>query len=486
VIIFVSGKVATKEDAELVQCMDLIDLLSPGLYEAVITDADPAAEDSKLVHGRYRFALERRTLSDIRALGGNDAEHDRRFATVARLSQVNESLYQTFVRPTVRAAVTPAIADAIRQVHPKRFGLFSDRNPFVAAIAPFAEAVRQNRRPAAQDNPLFAIECLASGWIETSLKLWGGTRDALVEQFFLNFYGSPLLQSLVGLNAENTDLHRRIERDVTREANANRKRSELESAIDRGGVVEAFVRAQAYTLKPIGGVDDQGFTAFQEMSRTVPAKYHPDFARFPETVRHQFLILHLDEARAIEALPKLAATAEDRRLVLECLHRIGRLRRPDLTEEQRRRFFPGRKTAGPGGVTRLRSRRRRYVGVTRFPNERQLRLIGSASGGRVSPYEWQSEGPPRGKPGTGVLTEISAVVSVSMNGSNPEVSRPRIECAKYHGAMRLSARCPPSATSVIGGPAELLVSVGLWRGARAGIVRLMPGPSPGFLLLHIG
>ena len=54
-----------------------------------------------------------------------------------------------------------------------------------------------------------------------------------------------MLQSLVGLNAENTDLHWGIERDVTREADANRMRSELESAIDRGGVVEAFVRAQA-------------------------------------------------------------------------------------------------------------------------------------------------------------------------------------------------------------------------------------------------
>ena len=45
--IFVSGQVATKEDAELVQCMDLIDLLPPGLYEAVITEADPAAAGSE-------------------------------------------------------------------------------------------------------------------------------------------------------------------------------------------------------------------------------------------------------------------------------------------------------------------------------------------------------------------------------------------------------------------------------------------------------
>ena len=38
--IFVSGKVATKEHGEFVSCMELIDVLPPGLYEAVITEVD--------------------------------------------------------------------------------------------------------------------------------------------------------------------------------------------------------------------------------------------------------------------------------------------------------------------------------------------------------------------------------------------------------------------------------------------------------------
>jgi hypothetical protein len=354
--IFVSGQVATKEDAELVQCMDLIDLLPPGLYEAVITEADQAGDNPRLVQGRYSFVLEKRTLNDIRALGCNDAEDDRRFATVARLSEVNESLYQTFVRPALRPAVTPAIADAIREIHPNRFGFgfFSDRNPFVAAVAPLAEAIQSDRRPAAQNNPLLTLEHLASGWIETSLKLWGQTRDALAEQSFLALYGSPLLQSLVGLNAENAESRRRIERDVTREATASRLRAELESAIERGGVVEAFVRAQAYILVPTGEVDDRAFVALQEIRRGAPPEYVPDFAQFREVVRQQFLIIHLDEARAIEALPKLAATAEDRRLVLESLHRIRGLRRPELTEEQKGRFARVEKLLAPPAVRATR------------------------------------------------------------------------------------------------------------------------------------
>src|SRR5208337_2632592 len=100
--IFVSGKVATKEDKELVDFMDMIDLSPPGLYEAVITEATDDAETQELVNGRYQFGLEARTLGDIRALGGNDVADDLRFATVRTVSEVNLGLYRTFLGPTVR------------------------------------------------------------------------------------------------------------------------------------------------------------------------------------------------------------------------------------------------------------------------------------------------------------------------------------------------------------------------------------------------
>ena len=81
--IFVSGKVATKEHGEFASCMDMIDVLPPGLYEAVITEVDENTINRDLVQGRYLFRLEARTLADIRALGGNDAADDARFATAA-------------------------------------------------------------------------------------------------------------------------------------------------------------------------------------------------------------------------------------------------------------------------------------------------------------------------------------------------------------------------------------------------------------------
>ena len=58
--------------------MDMIDLMPPGLYEAVITGVDETVENPELVQGDYLFSLETRTLDDIRKLGGNSPEDDLR------------------------------------------------------------------------------------------------------------------------------------------------------------------------------------------------------------------------------------------------------------------------------------------------------------------------------------------------------------------------------------------------------------------------
>ena len=95
---------ARKEHGEFASNIDLIDTLPPGLYEAVFepkTDSIPGAD---LVTGDWIMRCERRTLDDIRALGGNDAADERCFATAARISEVNLALYRTFAQPVVRRA----------------------------------------------------------------------------------------------------------------------------------------------------------------------------------------------------------------------------------------------------------------------------------------------------------------------------------------------------------------------------------------------
>ena len=147
--IFVSGKVASKEHREFVSCMEMIEATPPGLYEAVITDVGEDTANRDLIDGKYLFRLERRSLDDIRAFGVNNAEDDKRFAAVARLSEINLGLYRTFAQPWIRAAVSEPMAERLRALHPNRlrFDLFADRNPFMSAVKPLAEKVRAGRRP---------------------------------------------------------------------------------------------------------------------------------------------------------------------------------------------------------------------------------------------------------------------------------------------------------------------------------------------------
>ena len=107
--IFVGTKVAAKEHAEFINVLDLIDCMPPGLYEIVITDKAEGDVGADLIAGDYNVRIEARSIDDIRALGGNSIEDERKFATVARVSEVNESLYRAFLQPWVRAMARPAV-----------------------------------------------------------------------------------------------------------------------------------------------------------------------------------------------------------------------------------------------------------------------------------------------------------------------------------------------------------------------------------------
>ena len=159
--IFVSGKVATKEHAEFASCMDMIDLMPPGLYEAVITEVDEDTEQPDLIHGKYLFTLEARTLDDIRALGANSDEDDQRFAAVARVSEINHGLYRH--ARTAAGAGDEHRADRpqlMRQMHPirLRFAMFSDQNPDDGAGQEPGRVGPGRAQAGAPDNPLLALE----------------------------------------------------------------------------------------------------------------------------------------------------------------------------------------------------------------------------------------------------------------------------------------------------------------------------------------
>jgi hypothetical protein len=166
------------------------------------------------------------------------------------------------------------------------------------------------------------MEQAASSWITTCLHSLGEFRDSMTEAMFLNTYGSPWLQALVGLGAAQP-APRRIERDLVREADSTRLRSKLEQQFDVGGADEAAVRALIFVRLPERSVDERGFSVLKLIRASRPADKRMTLAHFKEMVRQQYLLVCLDQERAISTLPKLLGSdAAMRKSALDAVHRV--------------------------------------------------------------------------------------------------------------------------------------------------------------------
>src|SRR3954464_8567805 len=199
--IFVSGGVAKKEHSEFSSNIDLIDVLPPGLYEATFEATSADTANVELAGGKWIMRCERRTLDDIRAMGGNTEEDERRFATAARVSEINLANYRNYVQPWIRSAVTPQLAEWTRKSHPLRvsYEAFGDDSVAMKAVAIAADEIREKRKVAAEDNPFVTFQETISKNIVDVLDKWRDTQEALSEAMFLGIYGSPLVQAAVGI-----------------------------------------------------------------------------------------------------------------------------------------------------------------------------------------------------------------------------------------------------------------------------------------------
>jgi hypothetical protein len=301
--IFVSGSVAKKEHHEFSSNIDFIDCMPPGLYEAVMVKKSDATENPDLVEGNYISRFERRTLDDIRAFGGNDAEEDRCFATVARLSEMTHGLYRTIAQPVVRTLVTDEIAEMSRRMHPLRLGyeLLSDRNPFMRPLADAAEKVTENRRPVDPDNPYWQWQGVLSDWIVRTLDLYRDWRDSLCEQMFFGIYGQTWLQAILGMRASDTPVRQNPGKDMDHLRLVERELADLLAEMEEGGLEEAALRALVYIRLPEGVADERGFKALVEMRGELGDD--SPVSAFKRNFRKQFNMLLLDEEQAVAAIP---------------------------------------------------------------------------------------------------------------------------------------------------------------------------------------
>jgi hypothetical protein len=329
--IFVSGGVAKKEHSEFSSNIDLIDVLPPGLYEATFEARSADIANSDLVVGQWVMRCERRTLHDIRAIGGNSPEDDRRFAAAARVSEMNLAAYRKFVQPWIKSMVTPQMADQMRNWHPLRvqYKAFSGENPLMNTVETAAERVREHRKPAPADNPFVSFQEMISTQIVKSLDKWRDSQEAFSESLFLSVYGSPALQAAVGIDPQSSP-SRKLEMSPQYRERLQARIAELKSQIGQGGLKEATIRGLLYVGMARGMIDERSLEALRRV-RTNEIGQRLTLAQFKMLVREQFFMLLLDQDAALAAIPKLLPESVDERRAAFATVREVLSARPDST-----------------------------------------------------------------------------------------------------------------------------------------------------------
>lgn len=355
--IFVSGGVAKKEYQEFASNIDLIDVLPPGLYEAVMTPKTAEAASPELIGGDWIVRFEPRTLADLRAIVQPSPENELRFATARRVSEINLGLYRTLFQPFVQAFASQQTAEWLHQLNPSElpYEMFSDRNPLMQQIARLAEQIRQQRQPTAPDNPLLQIQAMISAGIIAALDGYRDLRDRSLEQIFLAIYSAPLLQALVGLRASDEPPRRRPGLEPEELAFIQQRIAELKARLAEGGWREAAIRSLVYIGLAGPGVDERAFEVLRQMRAEHGGL---TLEEFKQVLREQFFALLLDRDGALAAIPKMlpadaAVRAEALGKIRQVVSAVG-----DPTGERAERlariekmFLAGEPAKSPAGKT---------------------------------------------------------------------------------------------------------------------------------------
>lgn len=146
--LFVSASVALREHRAVLDHIDEIEALTPGLYEMVLRSGE--GDHTPAV------SFEPRPVEEL------PFEYDSQpFESAARASTTMALAYDSLLAPWIRLWATPWNATLARWFHPMRFcrWALSERiNPWMSFIPPAADSARKYRHWSDNNNPLLAAE----------------------------------------------------------------------------------------------------------------------------------------------------------------------------------------------------------------------------------------------------------------------------------------------------------------------------------------
>ena len=314
--IFVSGKVAKKEHAQIVSVMKSIESLPPGLYGMQITEARQpnGTPDYKVQFVECRLEEVGGRLNRYKRVD------EKPFEAVEVLAEFNQRAYELFAQPLVQACANKAAARLGRILHPNRVQRLatSDMNPWMGWLMPAAKEVKARRQPTPPDQTFRRLEKMTSECISASLDLFRHVRDALSEATFFSIYGNMFLLYLA-------DKQPASEQEAARETPPRELPyvKQALAAIEEGGYPEALARVGAILAR-----HGQPIPLSQlELKEELIAEYRdllPTLTR--EQMRRirgeQEIIVRYEPERAIETLPLLLAKQADRKRLLTLIDHI--------------------------------------------------------------------------------------------------------------------------------------------------------------------
>jgi hypothetical protein len=188
--LFVSAAVAKFEHRAILESLDDVAALAPGLYEMKI---DGPTRDPDCARDARHVRFEERRVEDLCFPTDRGA-----FERVSHLSEQLDALYGQLVSPFVRAMANPLFTAALPWLHPmrvSRYAFGTAFNPLMQGVAVLADAIRADRHPVDEASSGKAIEAALFRQIHDVLRDARAARDAALERAFTALYGSGVPQS---------------------------------------------------------------------------------------------------------------------------------------------------------------------------------------------------------------------------------------------------------------------------------------------------
>ncbi len=329
--IFVSGKVAKKEHAQIVSVLQAIESFPPGLYGMSITPTEGDA------HGvAYEVSFRELRLEDIAARLNRFGRADEKpFRAVAEVSEFNQLAYQLFAQPFVEALSSEASAQVMRGLHPLRVQrwAWSDMNPWLSWLPPAAKAVKADRKPADATNAWREFEKAGASVLSASLDCCTALRDAATEALFFGVYANLFTLHLADRNRTREEAaHAAVEpRDMPYVKQAL-------AAIGEGGYAEAVARV-AILLERRGEPLLLSRLAMRDQLSKDYADYLPPLPndQWRRIRGEQEIIVQYEPDQAVATLPRLLADPADRARLLALIDALladERVRKDTHTPQQ--------------------------------------------------------------------------------------------------------------------------------------------------------